>query len=79
MPLIKPWPKFSPLEYVLTDSVPRFALDAMLDPDTLTSFGAQRSGDMEKVCGVSDVIYDSYNIEGCINNHSYYFSVYSRF
>ena len=38
-------------------------VDAMLDPDVLTSFGAQRSGAMEKVCGVSDVIYDSYNIE----------------
>lgn len=38
-------------------------VDAMLDPDTLTSFGAVRSGAMEKVCGVSDVIYDSYNIE----------------
>lgn len=38
-------------------------VDAMLDPDTLTSFGAQRSGAMEKTCGVSDVIYDSYNIE----------------
>ncbi len=38
-------------------------VDAMLDPDTLTSFGAERSGAMEKVCGVSDVIYDSYNIQ----------------
>jgi len=38
-------------------------VDALLDPDTLTSFGAQRSGAMEKVCGVSDVIYDSYNIQ----------------
>lgn len=38
-------------------------VDAMLDPDTLTSFGAQRSGSMEKTSGVSDVIYDSYNIE----------------
>ncbi len=38
-------------------------VDAMLDPDTLTSFGAQRSGAMEKTSGVSDVIYDSYNIE----------------
>ena len=34
-------------------------VDAMLDPDTLTAFGAQRSGAMEKTCGVSDVIYDS--------------------
>ena len=38
-------------------------VDAMLDPDTLTSFGAQRSGAMEKVPGVADVVYDSYNIE----------------
>ena len=38
-------------------------VDAMLDPDTLTSNGAQRSGAMEKTCGVSDVIYDSYNIQ----------------
>ena len=38
-------------------------VDAMLDPDTLTSFGAERSGAMEKVSGVSDVIYDSYKIE----------------
>jgi len=38
-------------------------VDAMLDPDTLTSFGAQRSGAMEKTPGVSDVIYDSYSIE----------------
>lgn len=38
-------------------------VDAMLDPDTLTSFGAQRSGAMEKTSGVSDVIYDSYTIE----------------
>ena len=38
-------------------------VDAMLDPDTLTSFGAGRSGEMEKVCGVADVIYNSYNIE----------------
>lgn len=38
-------------------------VDAMLDPDTLTAYGAQRSGAMEKCCGVSDVVYDSYNIE----------------
>ena len=38
-------------------------VDAMLDPDTLTSFGAQRSGAMEKTPGVADVVYDSYNIE----------------
>lgn len=38
-------------------------VDAMLDPDTLTAFGAERSGAMEKTSGVADVIYDSYNIE----------------
>ena len=38
-------------------------VDAMLDPDVLTSFGAQRSCAMEKVSGVSDVVYDSYNIQ----------------
>ena len=38
-------------------------VDAMLDPDTLTSFGARRSGAMEQTCGVADVIYDSYNIQ----------------
>ncbi len=38
-------------------------VDAMLDPDTLTSFGAQRSGTMEKTSGVADVVYDSYEIK----------------
>lgn len=38
-------------------------VDAMLDPDVLTSFGAKRSGAMEKTSGVSDVIYDSYDIQ----------------
>ena len=38
-------------------------VDAMLDPDVLTSFGAQRSGAIEKTSGVSDVIYDSYDIQ----------------
>lgn len=38
-------------------------VDAMLDPDVLTSFGAQRSCAIEKTSGVSDVIYDSYNIQ----------------
>lgn len=37
-------------------------VNAMLDPDTLTNFGAQRSGAMERVSGVADVIYDSYVI-----------------
>lgn len=38
-------------------------VDAMLDPDTLTSFGAVRSGAIEKLPGLSDIIYDSYKIE----------------
>ncbi|MDY3930586.1 MAG: SIS domain-containing protein [Erysipelotrichaceae bacterium] len=38
-------------------------VDAMLDPDVLTSNGAQRSCALEKVCGIADVIYDSYRIE----------------
>lgn len=38
-------------------------VNAILDPDTLTAFGAQRSGAMEKLCGVSDIIFDSYKIE----------------
>ena len=38
-------------------------VNAMVDPDTITSFGARRSGAMEKVSGVADVIYDSYKIE----------------
>lgn len=37
-------------------------VDALLDPDTLTAFGAKRSGALEKTSGISDVIYDSYDI-----------------
>lgn len=37
-------------------------VDAMLDPDTITAFGAQRSAAIEKVSGLADIIYDSYNI-----------------
>ena len=37
-------------------------VNAILDPDTLTAFGAQRSSSMEKLCGVSDIIFDSYKI-----------------
>ncbi len=37
-------------------------VNAILDPNTLTAFGAQRSGAMEKLCGVSDIIFDSYKI-----------------
>ncbi|MPM43032.1 hypothetical protein SDC9_89704 [bioreactor metagenome] len=38
-------------------------VNALLDQDVLTSNGARRSGAMEKVSGVSDVIYDQYNIQ----------------
>lgn len=38
-------------------------VDAMIDPDTLPVFGAQRSCAMEKTSGVSDIVYDSYKIE----------------
>lgn len=38
-------------------------VNAILDPDTLTAFGAQRSCAMEKLSGISDVIFDSYKIE----------------
>ena len=38
-------------------------VNAMLDPDVLTSNGARPSGAMEKLSGVSDVVYDSYNIQ----------------
>lgn len=38
-------------------------VDAMVDPDAVTTFGTQRSGAMERVSGVADVIYDSYKIE----------------
>ena len=38
-------------------------VNALLDPDTLTSFGAQRSSAIEKLPGLSDIIYDNYNIQ----------------
>lgn len=38
-------------------------VDALLDPDTLTAFGAQRSCAAEKLTGLSDIVYDSYKIE----------------
>lgn len=34
----------------------------MADPDTLTLFGARRSGAVEQLDGLADVIYDNYNI-----------------
>ena len=38
-------------------------VDAMLDPDVLTSNGAVRSGALEKLPGVSDIVYDNYVCE----------------
>ena len=37
-------------------------VDAMLDPDTLTSFGTVRSGNVERLPGLADIIYDNYKI-----------------
>ena len=54
-------------------------VDAMLDPDTLTAFGAVRSSLLEKTNGLSDIIYDNYNIDllddnGEVVNVSAYYS-----
>ena len=38
-------------------------VNALLDPDALTAFGAQRSGAIEKLPGIADLIYDNYKIE----------------
>lgn len=38
-------------------------VDAILDPDVLTSNGAQRSCALEKLSGLADIIYDRYHIE----------------
>lgn len=38
-------------------------VNAMLDPDTISSNGARRSGALEQLPGISDVVYDSYNIQ----------------
>ncbi|MGN1343892.1 MAG: sugar isomerase domain-containing protein [Traorella sp.] len=38
-------------------------VNALLDPDAVTSNGAQRSGALEKLPGLADIIYDSYKIE----------------
>ncbi|MBO4218254.1 MAG: SIS domain-containing protein [Erysipelotrichaceae bacterium] len=38
-------------------------VDAMLDPDTLTAYGAVRSSLLEKTSGISDIIYDGHKIE----------------
>jgi len=38
-------------------------VDAMLDPDVLTSFGAVRSSKIEQTCGLAEIIYNNYEIE----------------
>ncbi len=38
-------------------------VNAILDPDVLTSNGAQRSCALEKLPGLADIIFDSYTIE----------------
>jgi uncharacterized phosphosugar-binding protein len=37
-------------------------VDAILDPDVLTSNGAQRSCALEKLSGLADIIFDNYDI-----------------
>ena len=37
-------------------------VDAMLDPDVLTSNGARRSGALEQLSGVADIVYDKYDV-----------------
>ncbi|NCB32922.1 MAG: sugar isomerase domain-containing protein [Erysipelotrichia bacterium] len=38
-------------------------VNALLDPDVLTSNGARRSGALEKLTGLADIIFDQYRIE----------------
>lgn len=38
-------------------------VDALLDPDAVTGFGAQRSCALEKLSGLADIIYDRYVFE----------------
>lgn len=38
-------------------------VNAILDPDVLTAFGARRSGAIEKLPGLADIIFESYKIE----------------
>ena len=37
-------------------------VNAMLDPDVLTANGARRSGALEKLPGLADILYDQYDI-----------------
>lgn len=38
-------------------------VNAILDPDCLTNFGAQRSSAIERLPGLADIIYDNYKID----------------
>lgn len=38
-------------------------VNAILDPDVLTAHGARRSGELEKLVGLADIIYDQYHIQ----------------
>lgn len=38
-------------------------VNAMLDPDSLMSFGSERSGAVERLEGLADIVYDQYKIE----------------
>lgn len=38
-------------------------VNAMLDPDAVSGFGARRSGALEKLHGLADIIYDQYQIQ----------------
>ena len=35
----------------------------MADPDTLTIYGSRRSGELEQINGLADIIYDQYDIK----------------
>lgn len=37
-------------------------INAIMDPDTMTAYGSRRSGEMERISGIADIIYDSNNI-----------------
>ena len=38
-------------------------IQAMLDPDTLTVFGSVRSGSVERLPGLADIIFDQYGVQ----------------
>lgn len=38
-------------------------VNAILDPDVLTAFGARRSSELEKLVGLADIIYDQHHIQ----------------